>query len=288
MRVRYRGEAASRPTRSLIGCGALAMRLHARRVVLAAALATLAAAILAAAPTRSQATSSRLVLDAGLGFVADPAASCPPGSPASLACPVATAEGAVPGLGAVKETYTEMLYNGPPLCSDGYFKFLGYPARWVVATKGEIEFAIAESPCVGQGASGATAAFTVTGGHGIYEGASGSGTVLHAASPSSDGKFRGRERWIGTLSVPSLDFDTTPPTIRGARNKVVKVKKTARRARVSYSVTASDAVDGTVPATCAPRSGSFFRLGRTRVRCAAADTSANTATANFTVTVRRR
>jgi len=53
-------------------------------------------------------------------------------------------------------------------------------------------------------------------------------------------------------------------------------------------VAAHDDVDGTVPVTCAPRSGSFFPVGRTRVRCAATDKSANTATASFTVTVRRR
>ena len=192
----------------------------------------------------------------------------------------------MPGLGAVAETYTELIDNGPP-CIGGRFKFLGYPVRWVVANKGEIEFALAESQCVQAGAAGASVAFTVTGGTGIYAGASGSGRVSHTASPSG-ATFRGSERWTGTVSVPGLDFDTSPPTISGASNKVVKVAKTARRARVSYSVTASDAVDGTVPVTCAPRSGSFFRIGRTNVRCVTTDSNANTATPSFTVTVRRR
>jgi len=131
-------------------------------------------------------------------------------------------------------------------------------------------------------------AFTVTAGTGIYAGASGSGTVSHLARPLDDGKFHGVEGWTGTLSVPGLDCDTSPPAISGARNKVVKVKSPARRARVSYSVTASDAVDGEVPVTCNPRSASFFRLGTTRVRCSAKDTSANAATASFTVTMKRR
>jgi hypothetical protein len=260
-----------------------------RAMRLSAAVAGLAiAAILAAAPTRSQPTSSQLRLDAALLFVEDPAASCPPGSPASLACPAGTGGGAVRGLGAVKETFTAMLHNGPPLCSGTDFKFLGYPVRWVVANKGEIAFALAESGCVRQGASGATVAFTVTGGTGIYAGASGSGIVSHVARPLNDGKFHGVESWTGTLSVPGLEFDTSPPAISGASNKVVKVKRTARRARVSYSVRASDAVDGKVPVNCNPRSGSFFRLGTTRVRCSATDTSANAATASFTVTVKRR
>jgi HYR domain-containing protein len=258
-----------------------------RRVAFAALLVTLAA-VVAAAPTGSQPTSSGLDLDASLRFVADSTTPCPPGSSVSQACPAATGEGAVRGLGAVKETYTEMLHMGPPLCDAGNFKFLGYPVKWVVANKGEIDFAIAESQCVAEGADGATVAFTVTGGTGTYAGASGSGTFSHGAKPSSDGKFRGSERWTGTLSVPGLDFDLSAPTISGAVNKVVRVKSTARRATVSYAVTASDAVDGKVPVKCAPTSGSNFKVGKTRVSCSATDSSGNTAIASFTVTVKRR
>lgn len=255
------------------------------RLFLLVSVATFVA-IVAAAPSRSQAAASSLALDASLRFVADSTTPCPTGSPTSLACPAATGEGVVPGLGAVKETYTEMLHSGPPLCLAGNFKFLDYPARWVVANKGEIEFAIAESECVAEGADGATVAFTVTGGSGIYAGASGSGTFSHGAKPSSDGKFRGSERWTGTLSVPGLDFDVGAPTIRGASNKVVKVKRNVRRARVSYAVKASDTVDGPVPVTCTPRSGSRFKVGKTRVSCTATDNSGNTATTQFTITVK--
>ena len=94
--------------------------------------------------------------------------------------------------------------------------------------------------------------------------------------------------WTGTVSVAGLDFDTTPPTISGVSNKVVKVKGKTRRARVSYSVTASDAVDGTVPVACTPRSGAFFPIGRTQVRCSATDSSSNSTSASFRVTVTRR
>jgi hypothetical protein len=260
------------------------------RVIFAAVLATLAA-IVAAAPSRSQPTASQLDLRARLRLVSDLTARCPPGSPESLECPARTGDGPVPGLGSVTEAYSYLVHNGPPLCSAGNEKVLGYPVRWVVANKGEIEFAVAEAPqCIvaSPAVESVTQSFTVTGGTGIYAGASGSGTVARAVGPSSDGSFRGSETCSATLSVPGLDFDVTAPTISGASNKVVKVKKTARRAKVSYSVTASDAVDGAVPATCAPRSGSFFRVGRTQVRCSATDSSANNATANFTVTVRRR
>jgi HYR domain len=56
--------------------------------------------------------------------------------------------------------------------------------------------------------------------------------------------------------------------------------------RVRFAVTARDAVDGSVAVTCKPRSGTFFKRGRTTVRCSATDSSANTSGAKFTVTVK--
>jgi HYR domain len=61
----------------------------------------------------------------------------------------------------------------------------------------------------------------------------------------------------------------------------------AKRVRVRYAVMAKDAKDGLVRANCTPRSGSFFRRGRTTVRCSAADSSGNTTKATFVVTVKR-
>jgi hypothetical protein len=49
-----------------------------------------------------------------------------------------------------------------------------------------------------------------------------------------------------------------------------------------------DAVDGPVLAVCTRRSGSYFRLGRTKVTCGATDSSENSAARSFTVTVKRR
>jgi hypothetical protein len=246
-------------------------------------LATLAAA------AESQPAASQLDLRARLNVVLDNAVPCPPGSPASLVCPAGTGEGVVTGLGAVTETYTVLLHRGPPFCTEGTIKRLGYPARWAIANRGEIYFAVAESAqCFGEFDLGtATLAFTVTGGTGIYAGASGGGTVSHVASPSSDGKFRGVQEWNGTLTVPGFDFDLTAPTFTGVANKTAKAKKGAKSARVTFKVTAQDDRDGAVPATCVPRSGSRFPIGRTVVRCAATDSSANTAGASFRITVKR-
>lgn len=216
------------------------------------------------------------------------ATPCPPGTRAGILCPGRTGVGVVPGLGRVTESYSYIVDETPPDCPAGSPRVLGYPIRWVVEGKGEVHFAAAPHPdCLGAQAFTVGQSFTVTGGTGVYSGASGAGTVDRALGQTDTGA-RGRETWTGTLTVPGLEFDVTAPAINGARAKTVRVPRKATRARVTYNVTATDAVDGPVTARCAPASGQRFKVGRTRVRCTAEDTSGNSAAAAFTVTVRRR
>jgi hypothetical protein len=57
-------------------------------------------------------------------------------------------------------------------------------------------------------------------------------------------------------------------------------------ASVTYvTPVAVDLVDGPIPPSCTPASGTTFRLGVTQVKCTATDTRSNTATALFNVTV---
>jgi hypothetical protein len=86
------------------------------------------------------------------------------------------------------------------------------------------------------------------------------------------------------IRQPTYLPQSRPPVIF----KAVRVAKTVKRIRVRYTVAADDAVDGSVPVSCKPRPGSFFRLGRTHVACTATDTSGNTAKTSFSVTVKRR
>jgi hypothetical protein len=69
---------------------------------------------------------------------------------------------------------------------------------------------------------------------------------------------------------------------------VVRAPRKAKSERVRFQVTDADAVDGPVPVRCRPSSGSRFRTGRNAVRCSATDADEDTATARFTVTVKRR
>jgi hypothetical protein len=57
---------------------------------------------------------------------------------------------------------------------------------------------------------------------------------------------------------------------------------------VTWSATAADAVDGSLPVTCDPPSGHAFPVGATTVRCSAADAAGNRATGTFTVSVSDR
>ena len=166
----------------------------------------------------------------------------------------------------------------------------GAPAtvRLNVAGKGEIELRVGGSGClrrVPPDPVRGEETFTITGGSGRYAGASGGGTITHVSNGPPN--WSGRDTWTGTLVVPGFDFDLTAPVLKGAVAKSVRAQKGKKSARVAYKVTANDSVDGARPTICLPRSGSPFRVGRTTVRCTAADKSGNTATAKFTVTVSR-
>jgi len=269
-------------------------RTNARRwsVILAAAttVAVSAAATVVVEPGlgAAEATAGTLELRAQLRLVSQLGA-CPPGVTAT-ACGARTGEGVLPGLGRVSEAYTFVADIGAPPCPAGFGRALAYPTAFEVAGKGEIHFSLgAGAGCVGQEAVRTqTQAFTVTGGTGVYAGASGSGTVERVLGGETRAGRVGRETWTGTLVVPGLDFDVTPPVLAGTVAKTVTAPRKARAVRVRFTVTARDGADGAVPARCRPRSGSRFKLGKTRVICSAVDTSGNTATARFLVTVRPR
>jgi len=206
-------------------------------------------------------------------------------------CAARMIDGPFRGLGEVSGTYSYLVNYGQPFCgSDNLVgNAIAYPIRITVAGKGEIHVAVAEAPCVLNELnriSEQTQAFTVTGGTGVYVGASGSGTLERTLGGATSTGRIGNERWNGTLSVPGLAFDLSPPTFTGAADKTVKTKKGSKTVRVSYRVSATDDRDGAVPVTCVPRSGTRLGLGRTRVTCEATDRSANTATTKFTVWVK--
>ena len=230
-------------------------------------------------------SAATLSLRATMG-VASTLLRCPPDVPPDgTDCRARSEQGRVPGLGSVSAAYIWSYRLGPPTCPSELAKPLATTGRLTVAGKGEFQFALAQgAACVDlESVRNAPQEFTITGGTGIYAGASGSGTVQR-----SIGMSRGSETWIGTLVAPGVEFDVTAPVLSGATSKTVRAPRGAKRVRVTYRVTASDAVDGAVPANCTPKPGSLFKLGRTTVTCSATDTSGNTQTAKFTIVVKRR
>jgi HYR domain-containing protein len=252
-----------------------------RRTALAAVVAA-TIPFLVGATSSGRSAAGTLNLRATLATISPPGA-CPPEAPADADCHARTGRGPVRGLGSSSSSYT-WFYGAASGCPPTQVKALATTGRIAVAGKGEIDFALAEgATCVDvEPVHNEPQDFTITGGTGEYQGASGSGTVERSLS----GGY-GVERWNGSLIVPGLVFDTTPPQITGAVSRTIRARAGAKRVRVTYKVRARDDVDGTVAAVCRPRSGAFFKIGRTVVRCTAKDTSANVRTARFVIRVRR-
>jgi HYR domain len=235
----------------------------------------------------SPADTGTLTFEAEL-TVRYPPTACPAGTPNSVECFARTGNGTIRGLGTVKESYPYVVEDLPPGCAADQVRVPPATVRLSVAGKGEIELRLGGSGCltrVPPDPVRGEETFTVTGGSGRYAGASGGGTITHESNgPPS---WRGRDTWTGTLVVPGLDFDLTAPTLAGARDRTVRASRGTKRVRVVYAVSSQDDTDGAVHVACRPTSGSWFSVGRTRVRCSATDTSGNESTASFIVTVQR-
>jgi hypothetical protein len=78
--------------------------------------------------------------------------------------------------------------------------------------------------------------------------------------------------------------DVTPPVLSLPSNLTLEATGAAG-AVATFTVTATDAVDGAMAVTCIPASGSTFALVITTVNCSASDAHHNTANGSFTVTV---
>ena len=78
--------------------------------------------------------------------------------------------------------------------------------------------------------------------------------------------------------------DTAPPFLGLPNNMTIQATGPSG-ATFTFFASANDSIDGQRPVTCSPSSGSTFPFGPTTVTCSASDTSGNTATGTFTITV---
>jgi hypothetical protein len=126
-----------------------------------------------------------------------------------------------------------------------------------------------------------------------------SGGFVHSGfAISADGRFVAFESFASNLvpgdSNNTSDVfvrdrgplgDTDPPTLTVPGAITVDATSPAG-AVITFTASATDTVDGDVPVTCTPKSGSLFLIGTTTVSCSASDKAGNTATATFDVLVR--
>jgi hypothetical protein len=124
------------------------------------------------------------------------------------------------------------------------------------------------------------------------------GALTPSCNPASGSTFpRGATTVTCTATdsagnTGSASFSVTVVDARDAEAPVVTVPGTIRDlatspagAVVSYSATATDVIDGALPVTCDPPSGSTFPIGTTTVTCTATDAVGNVGTATFQVMV---
>jgi hypothetical protein len=78
--------------------------------------------------------------------------------------------------------------------------------------------------------------------------------------------------------------DTTAPTLH-LPAPISKNATSASGVVVTYAASASDPVEGAVPISCSPASGTVFSIGAHTVNCSATDVHGNTTTGSFAVTV---
>jgi Tol biopolymer transport system component len=116
--------------------------------------------------------------------------------------------------------------------------------------------------------------------------------ILNDVSLAADGLVRvaytaqegGSDSNVYAVSFDVTAVDTTPPVLHLPADLTTQATGNSQ-ATVTYTATATDLVDGPVPVSCSPTSGSAFAAGTTMVTCSATDAHGNTATGSFTVSV---
>lgn len=102
-------------------------------------------------------------------------------------------------------------------------------------------------------------------------------TTVHCSAGDAHGNSAN-----GSFSITVQD--TTAPALSLPSNISVYAASNSQ-AVVTYSASADDIVDGSVPVSCSPASGSTFSAGTTTVNCSATDAHGNAAQGSFTVSV---
>jgi hypothetical protein len=112
--------------------------------------------------------------------------------------------------------------------------------------------------------------------------ASGSQFPLGDTTVTCDASDADGNSTSGTFLVSVID--SAPPTVEVPENLTAEATS-ASGAAVSFTASASDGADLAPELSCLPASGSTFPMGESTVQCTATDSTGNTASAGFLVTV---
>jgi hypothetical protein len=84
--------------------------------------------------------------------------------------------------------------------------------------------------------------------------------------------------------LPAGTEDPTPPTVTTSGDVTVAATS-SNGAPATFTASAKDRVDGTLPVNCMPASGSVFKVGKTTVTCWAFNKRGHIGRSTLTVTV---
>ena len=88
----------------------------------------------------------------------------------------------------------------------------------------------------------------------------------------------------GTIALSLFELDRIQPTIT-PHPSIVAQATSSTGANISYNLTASDNMDGSVPVDCVPGTGTKFSFGTSDIKCTAIDSHGNKKEESFTVRV---
>jgi hypothetical protein len=103
-------------------------------------------------------------------------------------------------------------------------------------------------------------------------------TTVHCRATDAAGNFTDAAPFDVTVQ------DTTPPTLSLPGDQNVETEDPGGKA-VTFSVTASDIVSGSITPTCNHSSGDTFPIGTTAVHCTATDAAGKSSSGGFNITV---
>jgi hypothetical protein len=106
------------------------------------------------------------------------------------------------------------------------------------------------------------------------------GTTMVTCSATDAHNNTGSSSFPVTVTL----VDTTAPVVM-VPGPITAEAQGPDGARVTFTASATDNLDGAMTPTCSPSSGSTFRRGTTTVTCSVADAARNNGTASFTVTI---